>query len=208
MRRITAILHPEATIEFIDAPSSGAREADGRPGQVTPHWLAPLTREVPPAPDLMELISAEHVRIRKLIGELDGALLDAVPAGPRAGPGPESAWAALAGFLRFHVAAAGEIAYRPLAGTAPGAAAAIVHAAEADADIRAAVGEAQLSRPGSLAWHMAVQAACRAARSHIACVESDPLPRFRHRAAPRVRRALGRQWVAFMAARAMDESAR
>ncbi len=124
------------------------------------------------------------------------------------GPGPRAAWAALAGFLGFHVAAAGEIAYRPLAGTAPGAVAVIAHAAEADADIRAAVGEAQLARPGSRAWHMAVQAACSAARSHIACVESDPLSYFRHRTAPTVRRALGRQWVAFMAARALDEAAR
>lgn len=206
MRLITAILHPEATIEFIDTPRRAAREADGRSEQVTSHWLTLATREGPLAPDIVELISAEHVRIRNLIGKLDAFRLDAALAGPA--PEAGLTWAALAGFLRFHVDAAEEIAYLPLAGATPEAAAAIVRAAEADADIRAAVGETQLSRPGSPTWQLAVQAACSAARSHIACVESDPLLHFQHRTALKVRRTLGRQWVAFMAARALDESAR
>ena len=206
MRRITAILHPEATIEFIDTPRFGAREANDRSGQVISHWLAPgdTRGSAGAGPHGTDLGRARpHREAHRGTGRRPaGCYPDRTRAWPRAG------LAALAGFLRFHVDAAGEIAYRPLAGTAPEAAAAIVHAAEADADIRAAVGEAQLARPGSRAWQLAVQAACSAARSHIACVESDPFPHFRYRTAPRVRRALGRQWVAFMAAQALDEAAR
>ena len=156
------------------------------------------------APDIIGLILAEHVRIRKLIEKLDNALLEADPAGPGSAPG--LAWATLARFLQFHVDAAEEIAYLALADTEPDAAVAVVQACETDADIRTAVEEAQLARPGSLRWHMAVQAACSAARSHIARVESGPLPPYQHHTTPRMRRILGRQWVAYMAAKALDAS--
>ena len=206
MRCITAILHPEAKIEFIHTPRLRAGEANGRSEQVASRWPAPATRERPPTPDIMELILAEHVRILKLIESLDSALLDAGPAGP--GSDSALAWAALARFLRFHVDAAKEIAYQTLADAVPDAAMAIIQASETDADIRAAVQEAQLCGPGSLAWHMAVQASCSAAKSHIARLESGPLAHYQHHTAPKVRHILGRQWVAFMAARALDASAR
>ena len=205
MRRITAILHPEAKIEFIDPPRLGAAAANGRSGQIESCFPAPATREGPPTPDIMELILAEHVRIRKLIDGLDSALLDAGPAGP--GSDSALAWASLARFLRLHVDAAEEIAYQELAGAGPDAAVAVVQASETDADIRIAIEEAQLSRPGSLTWHMAVQATCSAARSHIVRVESGPLPFYEQHTALRAGRILGRQWVGFMAARALDASA-
>lgn len=206
MRRIIAILHPEADIEFIDTARPGAGEAAGRPGQAASRRPSPAPQEGLLTPDIAELILGEHVRIRKLVGELDSALLDADPVVP--GSKPVLAWAALARFLRFHVDAAHEIAYRALAKAVPDAAMAIVQASEADADIRAAVDEAQLSRPGSLAWHLAVEAASDAAKSHVSCLESGPLPHYQHHAAPRQRRVLGRQWVAFMTARVLDASAR
>lgn len=90
----------------------------------------------------------------------------------------------------------------------PGAAAAIRQASEADADIRAAVEEARLARPGSLSWRMAVEAASSAAKRHIVLLESGPLPRYRDHAAPRARRVLGRQWVAFMTDLVLDAVAR
>lgn len=205
MRRITALLYPEAGIEFIDMPGPGAREADGHPGRAASRWPLPAIHEEPPAPDITELIRGEHTRIRKFIAELDNALLDADPAAPESEPA--ITWAALARFLSCHVDAAREISYRALAEAAPGTATAIAQAAEDDADIRAALEEARLSRPGSPAWHMAVEAACTAAKSHITRLESGPLPHYRHHAAPGARRALGRQWVAFMSARALDASA-
>jgi hypothetical protein len=166
---------------------------------------SPATHEGPLTPDIAELILGEHARIRKLVGELDSALLDAGPAVP--GSEPVLAWAALARFLRFHVDAAHEIAYRALTQAVPNAAMAIVQASEADADVRAAVEEARLSRPGSLPWHLAVEAASSAARSHVSCLESGPLPRYQHQAAATERRVLGRQWAAFMTARVLDASA-
>ena len=204
MRRITAIHPPEAQIEFTDTPRLGGQETSGLSEQFAPHLPSPATEERSLAPDIMGLILAEHVRIRKLIEKLDNALLEADPAGPGSAPG--LAWATLARFLQFHVDAAEEIAYLALADTEPNAAVAVVQACETDADIRTAVEEAQLARPGSLRWHMAVQAACSAARSHIARVESGPLPPYQHHTTPRMRRILGRQWVAYMAAKALDAS--
>ena len=185
LRRIAAIVGPEAEIEFTDTPGTG---------------------EATPTPDIMELILGEHIRISKLIGELDAALLDPGPVAP--GSEPALAWAALARFLSFHLDAAEEVAYRALAVPGPGAATAIRQVSEADADIRAAVEEAQLSRPGSRSWRMAVQAASRAARRHIVLLESGPLPRYRDHAASGARRVLGRQWAAFMTDLVLDASAR
>jgi hypothetical protein len=152
--------------------------------------------------DLAALIQAEHVRISAMIGQFDDTL--AVPrvvgAGREAGP----VWDALAGFLWLHVVAAEEIAYLALTSADPGAAVAVAQASEANADIREAMAEARLFRAGSRPWHMAVQAACRAAQAHIACEESDLLVRYRRHAVPEVRRAAGRQWVCFTTARVLD----
>lgn len=212
LRRITALLDPEAEIEFIGTSPLAAREALGPAGldprqqdpsgQGASPRLSPAIPRETPAPDITELILGEHVRIRKLIEELDRALLTDSPAGP--GSEPALAWAVLARFLSFHVDAAREISYRALARAVPDAAVAVTHASEADADIRAAIEEARISEPGSPVWCMAVEAASSAARKHIARLESGPLPRYRRCAAPGARHVLGRQWVAFMTARALD----
>jgi Hemerythrin HHE cation binding domain len=152
--------------------------------------------------DMAELIRADHARISKVIEQLDGALAEPWPAagGREAGP----MWETLAGFLRLHVAAAEEIAYRALAGAGPGTAAALAQAAAANADLREALAEARLSPAGSLTWRLAVQAACRAAQAHIASVEPGPLAGYQRGTAPAARRATGRQWVFFMTARVLD----
>jgi anti-anti-sigma regulatory factor len=195
LRRITAMLYPEANIEFIE-PFTSVTGGDGAPGRGG--------RGVPP--DIAELILAEHVRIGKLLTELDSALAAADPADP--GAEAVLAWETLAGFLLFHLDAAEEVAYQALASAGPETALDIMRAAGADADIREAVEETRLSRPGSRTWQLAVQAACTEATTHIACVESGPLRRFCLQTGPADRRALGRQWVAFMTARALDASAR
>lgn len=205
LKRILAILHPEARIEFMGT-SKPVAEKQPEPGLGQPGGCRPLAGRRPPVPDIVELILAEHVRISELIESLDSVLADAGPASRGAGPCP--AWAALARFLRFHVEAAGEIAYPALASDEHGVALAIKKASEADADIREVLEEARLSRPGSRAWHMAVQAACSEAKNHITCVESGPLRRLQFHAAPSARRALGRQWVVFMTAQVLDASAR
>lgn len=157
-------------------------------------------------PDIVELIHADHVRINELIKELDRALAETSPADALSEPG--TIWAALARVLRLHIDAVQEIAYPTLVSSDPNAAAAIMQASEANADIREAVQEARLSLTRSPTWHMAVQAACRAARIHITCEESGPLARYQLQAAPAARDALGRQWVSFVRARVLDSSVR
>ena len=208
LERIIAILYPEAEIESIGTSRPAASEEAGGvgAGAAPARECRPLAGRRPPVPDIVELILAEHVRISKLIENLDSALADAGPASRGCGSYP--AWATLAGFLRFHVDAAGEIAYQALASCGPDAALAIRNASEVDAEIREVLEEARLTRPGSRTWHMAVQAACSAAKNHITCVESGPLDRFRLHAAPAVRCTLGRQWAAFMTDQILDASAR
>lgn len=151
--------------------------------------------------DIVELIHAEHVRISELVEKLDDALA-AWTAGPGSDPGP--IWAALAGLLPLHLDAAEEVAYHALASTDPDAALAMTRASEANADICEAVKEARLFPAGSRAWYLAVRAACSAAKIHISCVESGPLPQYQLHTAPAARRALGRQWVLFMTAQVLD----
>ena len=152
--------------------------------------------------DLAALIQAEHVRISTMIRQFDDAL--AVPCAVGAGPEASLIWDVLAGFLGLHVVAAEEIAYLALASADPGVALAVAQVSEVNADLREAMAEARLSRAGSRTWHMAVQAACRAAQAHIDCEESDLLVRYRRHAAPAIRRAAGRQWISFMTARVLD----
>lgn len=154
--------------------------------------------------DIVELILAEHARICWLVEELDKALTE--PGRRSPGPDPLRTWAALADVLESHIDAAGEICYGALTTAEPGAAPAIGQASDADADIREAIREARLSRPGSQTWRMAVSAARTAALNHVSSLDPDSLDRFRQRTALPARRALGRQWVAFMAARALDAS--
>jgi hypothetical protein len=152
--------------------------------------------------DVAELIHADHVRISRLLGQLDSALAEPRSVGTQSEI--DRVWGVLAGFLRSHIAAAEEIAYLTLASADPGAARAITEASEANADICEAMEEARLSRSGSRTWLMAVQAASSAAQTHITCVESGPLVRYRRHTAPTARRAMGRQWVFFMTARVLD----
>jgi hypothetical protein len=154
------------------------------------------------APDVVELILAEHARISEFIEKLGSALADTGPAVPRSEL--DLAWAPLAAFLQLHLDAAEEIAYQAWASVEPGATSAIMQEVAVDSDIRDAVQEARLSLPGSRSWHMAVEAACNAARSHIANLESAPLVRFQTHIAPKARHDLGGRWVAFMTARALD----
>lgn len=155
--------------------------------------------------DLAELIQTDHARISRMIGQLTSAIAQPNPAkaAPEAGP----MWALLAGFLRLHIAAAGEVAYLALASTCPEADLAITQASEADADICEAMAEARLQHTGSRVWTMAVQAACRGTRAHITCVESGPLLQYQRQTAPAIRRAMGRQWVIFVTARVLDGDA-
>lgn len=152
-------------------------------------------------PDIVELIYAEHARIGMLIGKLDSAL-----AADGAGSEPALIWETLAGVLRSHMDAAAEIIYRSRAGAGPDVAPAAGQAPEIDADVCEAVAEAGLFFAGSPMWQLAVHAACGAAASHVACLESGLLTQYQLHTSPEARRSLGRQWIGFMTARALDAS--
>ena len=178
--RIVAMLRPRATVVFNGTPPGAA------PGR-------------PLSPDIVGLILAEHARIGRLAAHLDRALAGFCPA-----MGPEPAWAALARFAEYHVDAAEEIAYRDLAATGPDAALAVARARDANADLRAAVQESRLCPPGSRRWQLAVRAAIRAARDHVACVESGALARYQRHAGRADRQSLASRWTAFITARTLD----
>jgi len=157
-----------------------------------------------PVSDIVELIRAEHARISGLTEKLDTALAQPDLADPAWSP--DLIWAMLTRYLRFHVDAAKEIAYHALDTAEPDARYAIMRASEADAAIWETAAEASLAQPGSRTWQLAVQATCHAATVHITCMESSPLALFQNHIAPTVRHTLGRQWVAFMTAQALDVS--
>ena len=154
--------------------------------------------------DIVDLILADHTRIREMFAELDHT------AGSAREPGADglgTRWKVLADLLETHVDAAEEIFCLALFADADHGR---VHRAEITADhddIREAVGEARFQPSGSRLWWNAVRAARAAAADAMEAVECGPLPAFRHRASRQRREMLGGQWQAFITARARDEAA-
>jgi Hemerythrin HHE cation binding domain len=152
--------------------------------------------------DIIELILADHQRIRRLLGALDDAAR--YGEGPGASKALAQVWRRLAGLLELHAEAEEEICYLALFGAGQDATAQMQDAIDDHDDIREAVREARLHAAGSAIWWRAVNAALRASRDHIAREESGALAAFGRRAAPALRDELGRQWTAFIAARTRD----
>jgi hypothetical protein len=96
-----------------------------------------------------------------------------------------------------------EICY-PVLYRAAGGATLIGEARAEHDDIREAVAETRLQEAGSPAWWRAVTAAITATRDHFTHEEHGALAQMRHRTSPAQRGMLGRQWAAYMNARARD----
>lgn len=152
--------------------------------------------------DIIELILADHRRIRMLLGALGGAARNGEDPGATCMLTP--VWDRLAGLLELHAEAEEEICYLAMFGPGPDAAARMQDAIADHDDIREAVAEARLHPPGSAAWWRAVTAARRASSDHIAREERGALAAFGRRATPALRDELGRQWAPFIAARTLD----
>lgn len=150
--------------------------------------------------DIVELILADHARIRRLLAEVETALRKADHTGSRAEL-PER-WQVLATLLEMHADAAEEIGMPALFG--PTATTARDNAKATHDDIRETIGETRLHPAGSTSWQLGVLAACAAARDHIRDLESGALARFRRNTSMPVRETLGRQWTAFVAASMAD----
>jgi len=152
--------------------------------------------------DIVELIMADHRRIRRLCS----AVYDA--ARPGGQPGPDwmlgHVWQRLADLLVAHTQAEEQTCYASMPGAARRAA---LRAADRmrdpltdHEDIRKLIGEASLHPVGSAPWWHAVSTVIEVSTEHHEREERDILPRYVKGLALSRRKELGRQWCAFMAA--------
>jgi hemerythrin HHE cation binding domain-containing protein len=152
------------------------------------------------AADIVELIRADHRRIRRLCS----AVYDTARQAGQ--PGPEwmlgHVWQRLAGLLVAHTQAEEQTCYACV----PGARATEwTRDPVADhEDIRKFVGEAARYPVGSAPWWHAVSTVIEASTEHHEREEREILPRYVASLSLSRRKELGRQWCAFMAAWPFD----
>jgi hypothetical protein len=154
-------------------------------------------RSGPPA-DVVELILADHRRIRRLREVLDDAVRRGAASGPAWVLG--HVWERLAELLEAHTWAEEEICYLSMSESSPDPAEwrrAVI--ADHD-DIREAVGEAALRPAGSALWWAAVSAALAINADHLDREERDILAGWLPRLTMSQRHELGHQWLAFVSA--------
>lgn len=147
-------------------------------------------------PDIVDLIRAEHERIRYLFARLSRG--DAHDADDLT-----RTWAMLSRLLETHIDAVEEIGYPPV----PAAVMDIPRRRAqmaAHGDIREAMREARLCPVASRGWWLAVRAAWAAAMRHISVTEPTLLDELRQDVPLAARETLAEQWRAFVAARALD----
>jgi hypothetical protein len=155
-----------------------------------------------PAVDVIELILADHRRIRRL----RNALCDAVPYEDDHSPGWVLApvWQRTAGLLEAHCRAEEEICYLPMFGSGAQATELRREAIADHDDIREALDEASVYRVGSALWWRAVRAALAVSADHVGREKRGVLADWQLRSTMSQRRELGRQWSAFIAAWTQD----
>lgn len=154
------------------------------------------------AADVIDLIMADHRQIRRLREALDDAVPGASGSGPHWVPG--RVWYRLTVLLIAHFRAEEEICYLPMFGSGPGAAGRRHEAVADHDDIREAIGEASLQRPGSALWWRAVRGALAIGVDHLDREESGVLADCLHGLTMSQRLALGQQWSVFTASCARD----
>jgi hypothetical protein len=149
----------------------------------------------------VELIMADHRRIRRL----SEALRDAARGNGNSGPAwTTDVWHRLTELLATHFEAEEEISYLPMFKVCPHPAKRRQDALADHDDIREAVDEASLHAVGSAQWWRSVRAALTATAEHIDREENELLAECLPKLTRSQRRILGRQWLAFIAARARD----
>ncbi|MGH3246834.1 MAG: hemerythrin domain-containing protein [Trebonia sp.] len=150
--------------------------------------------------DIVELVMADHRRIRHLARAVDDAA--------RYTAGPDwvlaVAWQRLAALLQVHTRAEEEVCYLPMFGSAGLTAGRMREAVSCHEDMRDAISEASLQCAGSPPWWCAVQAVLAASAEHLDheeyVIQSSWMPRLTMSR----RWELGRQWSAFAAAWRQD----
>jgi hypothetical protein len=154
--------------------------------------------------DVIELVLADHRRIRRLSRALDDAVRRAAHSGP--GWVPAHIWQRLAELLQAHTLAEEEICYLPASRRGARAAADTRDRAAEHDDIREAIAEAALQPAGSAPWWRAVRAVQADLPCHLDREERDTLVDLRCQLTVRQRVELGRQWMAFIATWRLDGS--
>ena len=155
--------------------------------------------------DVIEFMLGDHLRIRRLLAALD----DAARYSARDGRGgldwtPAAIWARLATVLTLHADAEQEICFAHLYRDRPDWLSELNDAVAVLNDVREAVAEARLQEAVSPAWWRAAHAARRSICDHIVTIERGAMADFQARSPAGLREQLGRQWVAFTAARQRD----
>lgn len=154
--------------------------------------------------DIVELILADHRRIRRLLNAVEDAARYSRQPGVSCLP---AVWRRLAELLGQHAEATHEIFYPALCWHGAGNAAEAEEAAADLADIQEAIREGELGPIASARWWRAAAAAARLTREHIAREERGLLPALVQTATPQLREQVGRQWTAFIIARMRDAGA-
>lgn len=152
--------------------------------------------------DVIELVLADHRRIRRLCQALDDAVLWTARSG--ASWAPAHVWQRLAGLIEVHTLAEEEIWYPPASRSGPRATADIREMAAAHDDIREVIAEAALQPAGSALWWRAVRTVQAGICPHLDREERDTLASWQRQLTSSRRLELGRQWTAFTAAWTLD----
>jgi hypothetical protein len=151
--------------------------------------------------DVIDLILADHRRIRRL----QGALRDLARSGDAdTRCGLAEAWQRLAELLEAHCAAEEEICHLAMFGAGPKSTTQAMEAVADHDDIREAIGEADLESVGSPCWWRAVSAALNVSARHMDTEERGMLADCGRRWSAAKRRKLGLQWSRYIAARRRD----
>lgn len=147
--------------------------------------------------DVIELIMADHRRIRRFREVLDDAV-----RGPASGSGWMLAhvWERVTDLLDSHTRAEEEICYLPMFGPGSRLGEWRRDAIADHDDIREAIAEALLQPVGSALWWGAAGAALAVSADHLNREERDGLMSWLPRLTMRQRLELGHQWLAFVAA--------
>lgn len=156
--------------------------------------------------DIIELVMADHRRIRRLLDSLENAARYSKHPGPGWMLG--HTWQRLADLLEAHTQAEEEICYLPLFGRGVEAVAQMREAADDHGDIREAICEAALQPAGSALWWHAVRAALAMTGEHLDREERRALARCQAKLSASQRHELGRQYSGFLAAWTLDATSR
>lgn len=152
--------------------------------------------------DIIELLLAEHGRLRRLMDAFENAARHCETFGVT---WLGSVWERVAEFIEFHMDAEEEICYLAVFRTGQAGPGQMDDAIADHDDIREALLEARLHAVTSPVWWQAVAAALCTCRDQLARFERGPLAEFGRRADPGLRNVLGHQWTSFATARARDD---